>query len=64
MAVNREEIYNKFGPRMLEAIVRVIADEINELRTNAGLAPRTNEQILQALIDKYQIIPPFNFESE
>jgi len=48
----REELYRKFGPMLIEAIVLVIKDEINILRTEAGLPERTNEQILIAIDNK------------
>lgn len=47
----REELYRKFGPMLIEALVLIIKDEINILRTEVGLSERTNKQILTA-IDK------------
>lgn len=57
--MTREEVYHKFGPELLEAIVLIIKDEINILRDEAGLPERTNQQILNAIetklgtLDKY-----------
>lgn len=48
----RESLYKKFGPQLIEALVLIIKDEINILRTEAGLTPRTNQQIMDALDNK------------
>ena len=49
---NRESLYIRFGPKLLEAIVMVIKDEINLLRTEHGLAERTNQQLITAIDTK------------
>ncbi len=54
--VTRSELYRKFGPRLTEAIVLVIKDEINTLRTQAGLPERTNDQILTAIGNKLDTV--------
>ena len=64
--MTRDEIYQRFGPLMLEAIVRVIFSEINILRTRAGLEPRTLQQGIDALethlgqLSKYQWMEGMN----
>jgi hypothetical protein len=64
--MTRDEIYQRFGPLMLEAIVRVIFSEINILRTRAGLEPRTIQQGIDALetqlghLTKYQWMEGMN----
>ena len=52
MSTTREKLYQKFGPLLVEAIVLVIKDEINLLRTEAGLQERTNQQLLDAVDTK------------
>lgn len=49
---NREELYKKFGPLLLEAVVRVVADEINILRAKASLPARSNQEIITAINNK------------
>jgi len=58
---NREELYGKFGPMMLEAIVLLVKDEINILRTQHGLAERTNQQIMDAIDAKYNTITKYDW---
>jgi len=50
--MTREELYRKFGPKLVEAIALVIKDEINVLRTNASLPERTDQQIIDAIETK------------
>ena len=49
LAGTRADLYGKFSPILLEAVVLVIKDEINILRTEVGLEPRTNQQLITAL---------------
>ncbi len=51
-ASNREKLYAAFGPKLLEAIVMVIKDEINMLRVQHGLPERTNQQLMNAIDTK------------
>ena len=48
----RNTVFIQFGPHLMEAQTLVILDEINILRTKAGLPERTVEQILPALQSK------------
>jgi len=50
--MTRDQLYQSFGPLLLEAICLIIKDEINLLRQEHGLALRTNEQILNAIETK------------
>jgi len=54
---NREDFYKKFGPLLLEAVVDLILDEVNLLRTKAGLSERTKQQMVDGLIDKWNSLP-------
>lgn len=49
MTTGREVLYRKFGPLLLEAIVRTVLQEINILRTAQGLPLRTLEQVSDTL---------------
>lgn len=50
--MTRDEIYRKFGPVLLEAVVMVIKDEINALRSLHSLPDRTSQQLINALETK------------
>lgn len=56
----REEYYSNFGPKLVEAIVLVILDEVNAIRSNAGLSARTVQQMLDAIDTKLAAIPDYD----
>jgi hypothetical protein len=62
--MTRNEAYRRFGPKLLEAIVRKLVDEINILRLEAGLAQRTQAQVLDALVAEYQSLPDYDWMEE
>jgi hypothetical protein len=57
----RDEIYRRFGPMLLEAIVDILMDEINILRDSAGLSPRTKQQLVNALENKYKTLNKYDW---
>ena len=59
---DRETLYRMFGPKLFEAFGRLVRDEINLLRAQHGLPPRTNQQIMDALENELQNIPPYTWE--
>ncbi len=61
MSINREELYRKFGPILLEAIVLIIKGEINILRQQAGLPERTNEQIMNTIEQKLNSLSKYDW---
>lgn len=60
----REELYRKFGPQLIEALVLVVKDEINILRVDAGKPERTNQQIMDALSNKLAGTPGYDWMTE
>lgn len=42
----RDELYEKFGPLLLEALIDTMLEEVNFLRTAAGFPVRTKEYFL------------------
>ncbi len=61
---DRESLYRAFGPLLIEALAIVIKDEINILRTKAGLTPRTNQQIINAISEELDDIPMYVWMEE
>ena len=58
----REDLYRKFGPQLIEALVLIIKDEINTLRGEAGLPERTNQQIMDAIDNRLtNDVPMYNW---
>jgi hypothetical protein len=58
----RDQLYRHFGPRLVEAIVRKLFDEINVLRANAGLPERTVQQAIDAVKGELDNIPAYDWE--
>ena len=57
----KEELYLKFGPMLIEAIVLIVKEEINILRVEAGLSERTDKQILTAIDNKLSSLPLYDW---
>lgn len=60
----REGLYQQFGPRLIEAVVLTMKDEINVLRTKAGLPERTDEQVLDAIYAKLGTVQAYDWASK
>ena len=60
----REDYYDKFGPKVLEAIVLVVLDEVNAIRANASLTERTVQQMLDAIDAKIASVGDYAGMSE
>lgn len=60
----RAELYRKFGPLILEAIVMIVKDEINILRQKAGLAERTNQQLMNAIESRLDELEEYDWMRE
>jgi hypothetical protein len=59
--MTRGELYKTFGPILLEAIALIIKDEINLLRQQHGLPERTNQQIIDAIENKLNTLPKYDW---
>lgn len=62
--ITREELYRMFGPKLLEAIVLIIKDEINLLRAELNLSARTDQQIIDAIETKLGILSDYDWMDE
>lgn len=62
--IAREELYRMFGPKLLEAIVLIIKDEVNLLRAEHSLPARTDQDIIDALENKLSNILDYDWMDE
>ncbi len=62
--MSRENLYLQFGPKLIEAMALVIVDEINILRAEHSLDPRTGPQIVTAFETKLTGIADYDWMSE
>ena len=59
--MTREELYRAFGPKLIEAIVRITLEEINKLRAVNGLSEYSNEQLITAISNELKEIPDYSW---
>ena len=60
--MTRDELYQRFSPELVEAIVLVIKDEVNLLRNQHGLPERTNQNVINAIGNKLSSIPKYSWD--
>lgn len=60
----RDELYQKFGPVLIEAVVLVVRDEINTLRALAGKQERTKQQMIDAVETKLNSLDTYDWMNE
>jgi len=57
----RDEVFDLWGPKLLEAFLHLILSEVNELRTKAGLAPRTKTQVYNQIMNDAIHLPDYDW---
>jgi len=57
----RDTVYRKFGPLMLEALFDNMLEEINELRTRASLPARPKDQFLGSAHNHLSHLEPYDW---
>lgn len=60
----RDEVFHLFGPKLLEGFLELIFSEVNELRTNAGLPPRTKQQVYDQIMNHANALPDYEWMAE
>lgn len=61
---SRDEVFQMFGPILLEGFMEMILSEINILRGNAGLEPRTKQQVLEEIMNHTTTLPRYSWMGE
>lgn len=59
--MTRDQLYQRFGPKLIEAIVLVVKDELNLLRSQCELPERTNQNIIDAVSNKLSNIVDYDW---
>lgn len=52
--MTNDELYKKFGPKLIDVLVQVILEDINLLRAKVGLPLQTNKQVVDVISDKLE----------
>ena len=61
---DRQTLYRKFGPQMIEAMMKLILTQINNLRAQHGLSQFTMEQLSDALLNELNNIPNYDWMNQ
>jgi hypothetical protein len=59
-----EKLYRKFGPKLIDAVVRVQHDQNNMLRETLGLPTVTLQQVVNAIAEELETIPNYDWMNE
>lgn len=62
--MTRDELYQKFGPKLIDAFVQTIWDEINVLRAEQGFRQRSKQQVIDVIANKLENIPDYDWMKE
>lgn len=48
----RDDITERFGPKLIDTLIKQFVDELNEVRERVGLRPRTRDELYSKLIER------------
>lgn len=57
----REEMFGRFGPLLLEALLKVLLDETNRLRQQTGMPQVTMQDLIDQLNNRLNETTPYNW---
>lgn len=60
----RDELMRRFGPLLLEAFGRIVFNEINIVRLNAGLPERDWDQFFTEINNHLSTLKPYEWMKE
>jgi len=60
----RDELYRKFGPILLEAQTLVLLEQVNMLRVNQGMPEITEQDLIDSLNNHLAELTPYDWMSE
>lgn len=58
---NRDELFKKFGPILLEAIVRVTVEDLNRIRAHVGMQTITEEMFMDQINNDLGHLEPYSW---
>lgn len=57
----RDELFQQFGPLLIEAITDFLLDNVNELRRNQGMPEITKDEYLEQLLNHITELEPYDW---
>lgn len=61
LMAQRDELFAKFGPILLEAFAIMILDEINRIRQHVGMPQLTKQQVLDEINNHTSTLEPYDW---
>lgn len=60
----REELFQKFGPLLIEALTMVLVDVMNEIHPGVGLPDITYEEVYAKVANHLSHLEPYDWMKE
>lgn len=57
----REELFRKFGPILLEAIVRITVEDLNRIRAHVGMQYITEQMFMDQINNDLGHLEPYDW---
>lgn len=64
IVAEREELYMRFGPLLLEAMILVLLEQINVLRNEQGMPEITEQDLIDSLENHLSELTPYDWMTE
>lgn len=62
--MKNEDLQRQFGPKLIDAILKQFLEELNEVRTKAGLPEKTEQTIVDKIDTKIKAIKDYTWMSK
>lgn len=60
----RDDLFQQFGPLLLEAFALLILDEVNRIRQHVGMPAITKQQVLDEINNHLSELEPYDWMQE
>ncbi len=59
--MEREELMQRFGPKLIEAIMKEIREELDEIRAKIALTPKSEQDFIDGISEKLNNIEDYSW---
>lgn len=60
----RDDLMRKFGPILLEAIIRITVEDLNRIRAHVGMQPITEQMFMEQINNDLAHLEPYDWMQE
>lgn len=64
MTILRDALFQRFGPLLIEAIVKVLVDEMNTIHPGQGLPDVTYQEVFDRVMNHLSHLEPYDWMKE